>query len=392
MMLGLLLARGGVQVTVLEKHGDFLRDFRGDTVHASTLTLLDELGLGERFAALPPRWVERFGIELDSGSYGFGDLTRIPGPHKHIALIPQWDFLDLLADAGRAEPSYTLIMEAEVVDLARDGGVRGVIYRHHEQEFELRADLVVACDGRSSVVCERAGLRPRTFGVPMDVVWFRLPRTDDDPGGGLARLSQHTMIVLIDRGDYFQVGFLIPKGSYGVLQAQGIERFQRRLREALPWLGDRVQTLDSFDEIKLLTVELGRLRRWFAGGLLCIGDAAHVMSPVGGVGINLAIQDAVAAARLLVPAFRTGSLDNVTLRRIQRRRWLPTVITQAFQRLAHRFVVAAQLTTDPGPGDTGRPPLLIALLQRFPFLQRIPATFVGIGVRAEDAPEFARRH
>jgi len=390
MVLGLLLARAGVQVTILEKHRDFLRDFRGDTVHASTLTLLDELGLGKEFAALLPRWVERVGVQLDSGNFPFADLTRIPGPHKHIALIPQWDFLDLLAEAGRAEPSYELIMEAEVVDLVRDGRVRGVAYEHLGETYELAADLVVACDGRSSVVCERAGLHPRTFGVPMDVVWFRLPRTEDDPRGALGRLTRGTMIVLIDRGDYFQVGFVIKKGSYTGLREQGIEHLQDWLTEALPWLGDRAQTLRSFDDIRLLTVGLSRLRRWFADGLLCIGDAAHVMSPVGGVGINLAIQDAVAAARALVPALRTGSVGTATLRRIQLRRWWPTLITQSFQRLAHSSVIAANLDAD-HPQDSRKPPLLVAILQRFPALQALPATFVGIGVRAEHAPEFARR-
>jgi 2-polyprenyl-6-methoxyphenol hydroxylase-like FAD-dependent oxidoreductase len=391
MMLGLLLARGGVQTTVLEKHGDFLRDFRGDTVHASTLTLLDELGLGERFAALPPRWVERIRVQLDSGTYPFADLTRVPGPHRHIALVPQWDFLDLLAEAGRGEPSYHLVMEAEVVDLVHEGRIRGVVYRQAGEVHELRADLVVACDGRSSVVCVRAGLRPRTFGVPMDVLWFRLPRREDDPAGAVGRLTRRAMVVLIDRGDYFQAGFLIKKGSYVVLRDQGIERFRQRLLDVLPWLGERTQTLISFDDIKLLTVELSRLRRWHSDGLLSIGDAAHSMSPVGGVGINLAIQDAVAAARMLVPALRTGPVDTATLRRIQRRRWLPTAITQAFQRLAHRYVIAANLDPDREPERSAKPPLLVAALQRFPALQGIPATFVAIGVRAEHAPDFARR-
>jgi 2-polyprenyl-6-methoxyphenol hydroxylase-like FAD-dependent oxidoreductase len=391
MVLGLLLARGGVETTVLEKHGDFLRDFRGDTVHASTLTLLDELGLGEQFASLPPRWVERVSVQLDSGTYSFADLTRVPGRHKHIALVPQWDFLDILAQAGRQEPNYSLIMEAEVTDLLTDGGrVTGVVYVRDGQRHELHAPLVVACDGRTSVVRERAGLRPRTFGVPMDVLWFRLPRRSGDPEGGIGRLSRATFLVLIDRGDYFQIGMLIKKGSFESLRDLGIEHFQRRLTQALPWLADRVSVLSSFDDIRLLNVALSRLERWYGDAVLCIGDAAHAMSPVGGVGINLAIQDAVAAARVLVPALRTGSVTTKTLRRIQRRRWLPTVITQTFQRIAHRFVVAAQLD----PGDTSppstTPPVLIRVLQRFPFLQGVPATFVGIGALPEHAPEFAR--
>jgi len=392
MVLGLLLARGGVETTVLEKHGDFLRDFRGDTVHPSTLNLLDELGLGEQFASLPPRWVERMSVQLDSGSYGFADMTRIPGPHKHLAMVPQWDFLDILAEAGRLEPNYSLIMEAEVTDLLTEGGrVVGVVYRRDGQAHELRAPLVVACDGRTSVVRERAGMRPRSFGVPMDVLWFRLPRHPGDPQGGIGRISSGTFLILIDRGDYFQVGTVIKKGSYDTLRNLGIESFRRGLARSLPWLEDRVGALSSFDDIRLLNVALSRLQCWYGDGVLCIGDAAHAMSPVGGVGINLAIQDAVAAARVLVPALRTGSVTRGTLRRIQRRRWLPTVVTQTVQRIAHRFVVAAQI--DPGevspPSTTA--PAAIRLLQQFPVLQGLPATFVGIGALPEHAPEFARR-
>jgi 2-polyprenyl-6-methoxyphenol hydroxylase-like FAD-dependent oxidoreductase len=392
MVLGLLLARGGVETIVLEKHGDFLRDFRGDTVHPSTLTLLDELGLGERFASLPPRWVERLSVQLDSGTYGFADLTRIPGSHKRLALVPQWDFLDILAQAGRQEPNYTLIMEAEATDLLTDGGrVTGVVYRRDGQEHELQTPLVVACDGRTSVIRERAGLRPRTFGAPMDVLWFRLPRRPGDPEGAIGRLSKGTLVILIDRGDYFQAGMLIKKGSYESLRDLGIENLRQRLAQPLPWLGDRIEALSSFDDIRLLNVALSRLERWYGDGVLCIGDAAHAMSPVGGVGINLAIQDAVAAARVLVPALRTGSVTTETLRRIQRRRWFPTVVTQTFQRMAHRFVVAAQIEENDTSPPSTTPPALIRLLQRFPVLQGVPATFVGIGALPEHAPEFARR-
>ena len=392
MVLGLLLARGGVETTVLEKHGDFLRDFRGDTVHPSTLTLLDELGLGEQFASLPPRWVERMSVQLDSGSYGFADMTRIPGPHKHLAMVPQWDFLDILAEAGRLEPNYSLIMEAEVTDLLTEGGrVVGVVYRRDGQAHELRAPLVVACDGRTSVVRERAGMRPRSFGVPMDVLWFRLPRHPGDPQGGIGRISSGTFLILIDRGDYFQVGTVIKKGSYDTLRNLGIESFRRGLARSLPWLEDRVGALSSFDDIRLLNVALSRLQCWYGDGVLCIGDAAHAMSPVGGVGINLAIQDAVAAARVLVPALRTGSVTRGTLRRIQRRRWLPTVVTQTVQRIAHRFVVAAQIDADEVSPPSTTAPAAIRLLQQFPVLQGLPATFVGIGALPEHAPEFARR-
>jgi 2-polyprenyl-6-methoxyphenol hydroxylase-like FAD-dependent oxidoreductase len=391
MMLGLLLARGGVETTVLEKHGDFLRDFRGDTVHASTLTLLDELGLCEKLASLPPRWVERLSVELDSGTYGVADLTRIPGPHKHIAFVPQWDFLDILAEAGRCERTYSLIMNADVTNLTTDHGrVSGVLYNREGATHRLEAPLVVACDGRTSVVRQRAGLHPRSFGAPMDVLWFRLPRLAGDPEGGLGRLSRNLLMILIDRGDYFQVGVVIRKGSYESLRDAGIESFRQRLVNALPWLEGRGEMISSFDDVRLLNVVLSRLERWYVDGLLCIGDAAHAMSPVGGVGINLAVQDAVAAARVLVPALRTGSVSTETLRRIQRRRWLPTVITQTFQRIAHRFVVASRVNPD-ASADSTNPPVAVKLLQRFPVLQGIPAAFVAIGALPEHAPEFARR-
>ena len=306
-MLGLILARAGVRTTVLEKHADFLRDFRGDTVHASTLTLLDELGLGESFADLPPRWIEQLTVQLDSGSYGVADLSRLPGRHQHIALVPQWDLLNVIADASRQEPSYELIMEAEVTDLLwEESRVIGVTYRKDGADHRLDADLVVGCDGRSSVVRERAGLRLRTFGVPMDVLWFRLPRVETDPVGVVGRVSRSKLLIMIDRGDYFQIGFVIRKGSVTALRDQGIEAFRHQLRDIVPWLGDRVERLQSFDEIRLLTVELSRLPRWYRDGLLCIGDAAHAMSPVGGIGINLAVQDAVAAGRILAEPLRRG--------------------------------------------------------------------------------------
>jgi 2-polyprenyl-6-methoxyphenol hydroxylase-like FAD-dependent oxidoreductase len=392
LVLGLILARAGVRTTVLEKHADFLRDFRGDTVHASTLTLLDELGLGEQFAALPPRWVDKLTVQLDSGAYGVASLTRLPGRHQHIALVPQWDFLNVVADSSRREASYELIMTAEVTDLLWDGQrISGVSYRRDDRNHQLEADLVVACDGRSSVVRERAGLKSRTFGVPMDVLWFRLPRLSTDPEGIVGRISQSNLLIMIDRGDYFQVGMVIKKGSLATLRDHGIDGVRHRLRDAVPWLGDRVELLQSFDDVRLLNVVLSRLPRWYRDGLLCIGDAAHAMSPVGGVGINLAVQDAVAAGRLLAPSLRTGRVATTTLRAVQRRRWLPTVFTQAFQRIAHRLVIATTIAEDEaGPRPTSAPTPL-RLMQRFPSLQAIPGYFVGIGLLPEHAPEFARR-
>ena len=304
MVLGLLMARAGVEVTVLEKHADFLRDFRGDTVHASTLALLDELGLGERFARIPHRLLDRMQVQLDNGSFPVADLRRLPGAHQHIALVPQWDLLDLLADAAGEEPTFTLRRNAEARELLYDGHrVAGVRYVDRETgaEHELRASVTVACDGRGSTVRAAAGLRPRSFGVPMDVWWFRLPRRDDDPPGGVGRFTRGHFCVLIDRGDYWQCAYLIRKGSDAALRAAGIEELRRRFATLLPWLGDRVDSLRSWDDVRLLDVRLERLRRWDRDGLLLIGDAAHAMSPVGGVGINLAVQDAVAAARVLGP-------------------------------------------------------------------------------------------
>jgi 2-polyprenyl-6-methoxyphenol hydroxylase-like FAD-dependent oxidoreductase len=391
LVLGLILARAGVRTTVLEKHSDFLRDFRGDTVHASTLTLLDELGLGEEFAALQPRWINRLRVQLDSGTYGVADLTRLPGRHQHIALVPQWDFLNVIADASREEPVCELIMRAGVTDLLWDGQrVTGVRYRKDGHDHLLEADLVVGCDGRSSAVADRAGLKLRTFGVPMDVLWFRLPRLATDPEGALGRISRSNLLGMLDRGAYFQIALVIKKGSITTLHDEGIEALRQRLRDLVPWLGDRVEVLQSFDDIKLLNVVLSRLRRWYRDGLLCIGDAAHAMSPAGGVGINLAVQDAVAAGRILAPPLRRRQVPTAALRSVERRRWLPTVLTQALQRLAHRYLVATSIAEDEGePRPTA--PALLRLMQRFPFLQAIPGYFVGIGLLPEHAPDFARR-
>ena len=391
LVLGLILARAGIRTTVLEKHADFLRDFRGDTVHASTLILLDELGLGEQFAALPPRWAQKLSVQLDSGTYGVADLSRLPGRHPHIALVPQWDFLNVIADASRREPGYELIMEAEATDLLWDGPrIVGVTYSQDGQIHRLEADLVVGCDGRSSVVRERAGLRSRTFGVPMDVLWFRLPRLATDPEGVVGRISRSNLMIMIDRGDYFQIGVVIKKATIAALRDHGIEAFRQRLGDGAPWLGDRVELLRSFDEIRLLNVVLSRLPRWYREGLLCIGDAAHAMSPVGGVGINLAVQDAVAAGRILAPSLRSGPVGTGRLRAVQRRRWLPTVLTQAFQRLAHRVIIQSSMADDEAAPRPTTAPAPLRFIQRFPVLQAIPGYLLGIGLLPEHAPDWAR--
>jgi 2-polyprenyl-6-methoxyphenol hydroxylase-like FAD-dependent oxidoreductase len=395
MMLALVLARAGVRVTVLEKHYDFLRDFRGDTVHASTLTLLDELGLGERFAGMPHRVLQRLQLPIRSGTILVLDLGRLPGPHKHIAMVPQWDLLDLLADAGRREPGFTLRMGVGVTGLLREHGrVVGVRYRDADgSEGKLRAEATVACDGRTSTVRAASGLRVREFGVPMDVWWFRLPRREDDREGLNVRLGGEAAFVMIDRGSYFQVGYMIRKGSDARLREEGVEALRARVVSLAPELADRVGAVRSWDDVKLLAVCLHRMPRWFSPGLLCIGDAAHAMSPIGGVGINLAIQDAVAAARYLAAPLRRGEVHVGDLARVQARRWAPTVLTQSLQQLAHRFVFGPILTGELSARGSSprRTSQIDPMLRRVPWLQTIPASMVAIGALPEHAPAFARR-
>jgi 2-polyprenyl-6-methoxyphenol hydroxylase-like FAD-dependent oxidoreductase len=395
MVLGLLLARGGVEVTVLEKHGDFLRDFRGDTVHASTLTLMDELGLGPAFEQVPHQDVDKMEALLDGGKQAvIADLKRLPGPNKRIAMVPQWDFLDLLADAGRLEPAFTLRMNTEVTGITKSGNrVTGVKYRDRVDghEGEIAADLVVAADGRSSILRDAVNLPVYSFGAPMDVWWFRLPRNGDEPVvGGAGRFSAGSAMVLIPRGEYFQCAFLIRKGTDQKLRAEGVERFRERVVTLVPWLADRVDHIRSMDDAKLLDVKLNRLRQWHVDGLLCIGDAAHAMSPVGGVGINLAVQDAVAAARLLARPLRQGSVTSAALAKVRRRRLFPTVVIQTLQRIIHRVFLGRKLGSTETVSTTGMP-FMLRLVQKLPFLQVVPAYVIAIGPLPEHAPQFARR-
>ncbi|WP_448608794.1 FAD-dependent oxidoreductase [Geodermatophilus sp. URMC 60] len=390
MVLGLLLARAGVEVTVLEKHADFLRDFRGDTVHPSTLQLLDELGLAEEFDRLPHTEVEQVVIPTaDGGTVTLGDFRRLHVPYPYIAMTPQWDLLDLLADAGRREATFTLRMSTEMTDLVREGDrVVGVRYRTADGGTgEIRADLTVACDGRHSLARRRAGLRPREFAVPIDAWWFRVPRMPDDPSALSPHAAPGRFAVVIPRETFLQVAYIGRKGADPELRARGIEAFRQDVAELIPEFRDRVDALRSMDDVKHLDVRVDRLVRWHVDGLLCIGDAAHAMSPVGGVGINLAVQDAVAAATLLAEPLRNGTVDPSDLARVRTRRILPTVAVQTLQRALHRGFV--------GPLVEGRragpPKPVLALVRRFPQLSVVPAYLIGVGLRPEHAPAFARR-
>jgi 2-polyprenyl-6-methoxyphenol hydroxylase-like FAD-dependent oxidoreductase len=387
-MLGLLLARGGVDVTVMEKHADFLRDFRGDTVHASTLRLLDELGLGADFAKMPHREIDSLTMKIQGTPVEI-DLRRIPGPHKHIALVPQWDFLELLAAAADKEPTFRLLRSTEVLAPIRHGDkVIGVSYRDSGgQVRELYAELTVACDGRSSTLRDTMGLKPRNFGAPMDVWWFRLPRNADDPHGLAGVLGTGHACIAIDRGDYFQIAYIIPKGRDAELRAQGVETLRSGVVALVPWLAGRVEALTSFDDVKLLDVQLNRLRRWYTDGLLLIGDAAHAMSPVGGVGINLAVADAVAAGSALAGPLRRGTVSTRQLARVQARRWLPAALIQSVQRVIHSRVIAVAVSA----GQTPKPPLLVRIANKVPALRTAAGYAVAIGPLPEHVPEFARR-
>jgi 2-polyprenyl-6-methoxyphenol hydroxylase-like FAD-dependent oxidoreductase len=391
MVLGLLLARAGVEVTVLEKHGDFLRDFRGDTVHPSTMQLLDELGLGERFARLPQSQLREVVFPLGDGRrIVVADLGRLKVRYPYVAMVPQWDLLNLLAEAAAEEPSFTLRMRTEVTDLVGGAGrVRGVRYRTADGVTgELHADLTVACDGRWSIARREADLRPKEFPVPIDAWWFRLPRHPEDRVSALMpHVARGRFAVVIPRPEHLQIAYIGRKGTDPRLRAEGIESFRRNLVELMPWAADRVDELRSMDDVKHLDVRLNRLDRWHVDGLLCIGDAAHAMSPVGGVGINLAVQDAVAAATLVAGPLLAGSLTPTTLGRVRARRLLPTILVQSLQRIMHRVVVAPVVEGR----RMGPPTPVLDLLSHLPRVSYLPAYRIGVGFRPEHAPAFARR-
>lgn len=393
MMLGLLLARAGVEVTVLEKHGDFLRDFRGDTVHPSTLRLLDELGLGERFDRLPAQRLTQMRMHVEGTTFVAADLRRVPGRRKYIAMVPQWDFLDLLASAAAEEPSFRLRMRTAVTGLRTDaaGRVTGVTYTDEQGvPGELAADLTVACDGRDSVVRAAAGLVPRSFEVPMDVWQVRVPAPRDRRKRGQVFLSVRDgqVAATMDRGDYYQTSYLIKKGTDARLRAHDIAWFRDRLGALLGWDDEALLAIGSWDDVLLLDVTMGRLPRWYRDGLLCIGDAAHTMSPVGGVGVNLAVQDAVAAARHLAAPLRRGRPTTTDLHRVQRRREFPAALTQRSQLTEHETLLRPALD---GTLRPGRLPTPLRLLRRVPLLRMVAGYVGGVGVRPEHAPGFARR-
>ena len=387
LFLGLLLARAGVEVTVLEKHADFLRDFRGDTVHPVTLRLLDELGLFDQFDSLPHSIVEKGQFDVDGHLYTLVDFRRLRQPHPYVAMVPQWDLLDLIAETAQNEPTFTLRMRSEVTGLMRAGNaVTGVRYTGPDGPGELRADLTVGCDGRTSVVRRDAALPIREYPVPFDVWWFRVPRDQNAQYSLIPRTRPGRALVMIPRENYFQIAYLIPKGSDADLRARGLESFHRELAELIPESSS--DAITSWDDVKVLDVRLDRLRRWHANGVLCIGDAAHAMSPVGGVGINLAIADAVAAAGLLAQPLRTHRLTTKQLATVRRRRLLPTAATQALQRILHRVLLASVLQ---GHQAAKPPAALLNLLERVPQLTAVPAYIIGVGLLPQHAPDFARR-
>ncbi|MFI6598289.1 FAD-dependent oxidoreductase [Nonomuraea sp. NPDC050536] len=378
-VLALLLARAGVEVTLLEKHADFLRDFRGDTIHPSTLQVLDEIGLAEEFMKIPHRKAYQVDLVADQGKVTLADLRPLPGRYNYIAFAPQWDFLTLVTSAASKYPTFRLLMEAEAYDLIRsDGAVKGVRYRDKSGEHEIRADLTVAADGRHSTLRAAAGLVPQELGAPMDALWFRLPREDSDPDETFLRLSTGHLMVAINRETYWQLAYVIPKGGYSRLRDQGIEAFRQPVAELLPFLAGRIDEIRSYDDVSMLTVALNRLRRWHRPGFLCIGDAAHAMSPVFGVGINLAVQDAVATANLLAGSLRSGApIPESTLHLLQKRRMLPTRVTQFAQRTVQNRVISPALE------NKLKTPRIPPNLSRIPILSPLVRRFVGTGIRPE---------
>lgn len=381
MMLGYLLARGGIDVVVLEKHKDFLRDFRGDTIHPSTFELMYELGLLEKFLKLPHQELREVGARIDDFDAPIADLTHLPTRCKFVGLMPQWHFLNFLVAQGRAFPGFHVCMEHEVIGLIEEGGyVGGVRCKTPQGEVEINALLTVGADGRHSTVRGKAGFEVIDLGAPIDVLWMRLSRKPGDPEQTLGRVRTGKILVMLNRGDYWQCAYLIPKGAADEVRGKGLAAFREDLSHVAPFLADRTEELKSWNDVSLLSVAVNRLKRWAKAGLVCIGDAAHAMSPVGGVGINLAIQDAVAAANILSEPLRRGVVSPKVLGQIQERRELPARLTQRMQVIIHHQVLAPTLKSD---RPIARLPLPFRMLRSFPALRRIPARAIGLGFRSE---------
>src|SRR5665213_660502 len=381
MMLAFLLARAGVPVVVLEKHADFLRDFRGDTVHPSTLEMMHELGLLDEFLKLPHSQVDHVSMQIGADVITIGNFSTLPVHCKFIALMPQWDFLNFLVRHGKRYPTFDLRMRAEAADLIEEGGgVVGLRAKTPEGQLEIRADLVVGCDGRHSIVRERAGFEVEDIGAPMDVMWFRLPRNQSDGGEVVGHIESGRMLVMLNRDDYWQCAFVIPKGSADAVRSRGLDKFRATVGDMTPFdVSDRLNTIKDWDDVKLLTVAIDRLRSWYKPGLICIGDAAHAMSPIGGVGINLAVQDAVASANILAEPLRRGAVTVDTLKAVQQRREFPTRFTQRVQITLQNNLIGPALQ---GTGQRPRAPLLMKMMQ-WPLLRRIPGRVLALGVRPE---------
>jgi 2-polyprenyl-6-methoxyphenol hydroxylase-like FAD-dependent oxidoreductase len=383
MLLGYLLGRAGVKTLLLEKHTDFLRDFRGDTVHPSTLRILDELGLLNDFLQLPHSKIRPLSAQIDHKVVRLADFGKIPGRCNFVALMPQWDFLNFLASKSRRYPSLHIVMSCQTTSLIEDfatGSVLGVNAQGPAGLMQIRADLVVGCDGRSSTVRACAALPVETLGSPIDVLWFRLSRKSTDPAEVLGHLGHGRMLVTINRTDYWQCATVIAKGGIERVRAAGIAAFQQSVAQSVPFLADRVQELKGFDDVRLLSVMVDRLQQWSKPGVLCIGDAAHAMSPVGGVGINLAIQDAVATANLLAAKLRSGTVRPIDLARVRKRRLWPVRVIQRLQMTVHDQVLTPVISSAP---RVLRVPLPLQIIDRYPPLRRWPAQLLGVGVRPE---------
>ena len=380
MLLGLLLARAGVRVVVLEKHADFLRDFRGDTVHPSTLEVMDQLGLLESFLRLPHRRMQELRVRVGGTEVPIADFSHLPTKCRFVALMPQWDFLNFIASEARRYPSFALRMETEATGLIEESGtVVGVRAQGPEGPLEVRASLVVGANGRQSELREQAGLEIESLGAPMDVMWFRLSRSPDDGSQAMGTFDRGRILILLDRGEHWQVGYVIPKGSLEQVRRAGLDAFREAIAQLVPFARERLREIQSWEDVKLLTVRVDRLRQWYQPGLLFIGDAAHAMSPVGGVGINLAVQDAVAAANAVAEPIRQGRLTTDHLRHVQRRRELPTRMTQWLQILMQERIVRPTLAGEGGP----RLAAAFRVLAHVPMLRRVPAWLIGVGLRFE---------